>query len=144
MARPKKVTQTDPTPKAVEKPEVDASNEFDTDIVNETVQEETTQKVELAEAPISPGLPVNERVTTKQVMREVPTKEQREAVQGILQKKEVNAVRDAAGLTVFFYKGNRRTGSKSTLEVMMRSFPGQITLEDGTVPQLNSNGGCCK
>lgn len=127
MARPKKVTQTETADNTVENQEVNASNEFDTDIVQEVLKDETT-----------------ERVITKQVMREVLTHEQLAAVQGLLQKKEVNAVKDAAGLTVFYFKGDRRTGSKSTIEVMMRSFPGQITLEDGTVPQLNANGGCCK
>ncbi len=127
MARPKKVTQTETADNTVENQEVNASNEFDTDIVQEVLKDETT-----------------ERVVTKQVMREVPTNEQRAAVQGLLQKKEVNAVNHAGNLQTVVFKGQRRTWSKQTLEVMLRSFPNQVSLETGELVQLNANGGCCK
>lgn len=121
MARPRKVKQAEDLPK-----EVETSNEFDTEIVNEAVQEKAPEKVTRKEVVIKP----------------VPTAEARQAVHRVLEQKKVNAVPDARDQIQVLFKGVPRTYSSKTLEVMLRSFPDQITI-DGQAVRLDSNGKCC-
>lgn len=126
MARPRKVKQAEDLPKEVEKQEVETSNEFDTEIVNEAVQEKAPEKV-----------------TTKEVVtKPVPTAETKQAVHRVLEQKKVNAVADARDQIQVLFKGVLRTYSSKTLEVMLRSFPKDITI-NGETPKLDSNGKCC-
>lgn len=126
MARPKKVKQAADLPKEVENQEVETSNEFDTNIANEAVQEKAPEKV-----------------TTKEVVtKPVPTAESKQAVHRVLEQKKVNAVPSARDQIQVMFKGSPRTYSSETLKVMMRSFPNDITV-NGDPVKLDANGRCC-
>lgn len=126
MARPRKVKQAAAPVKEVEKQEVETSTEFDTEILNEAVQEKTPEKV-----------------TTKEVVtKPVPTAEARQAVHRVLEQKKVNVVPNANDQVHVLFKGVPRTWSSKTLDVMVKSYPDQVTI-DGQPAKLDSNGKCC-
>lgn len=127
MARPKKVKQTEDLPNEVENQEVEASNEFDTDIANEAVQEKEA----------------TEKVTTKEVVtKAVPTAETKQAIHRVLEQKKVNAVPSAHDQIRVTFKGVPRTWSSETLKVMQRSYPNDILI-DGEAISIAMERGCC-
>jgi hypothetical protein len=122
-----KPKQTEDLPNEVENQEANTSNEFDTDIVNEAVQEKEA----------------TEKVTTKEVVtKPVPTAETKQAVHRVLEQKKVNAVPSARDQIKVTFKGVPRTWSSETLKVMMRSYPNDIQI-NGEPAKLDANGGCC-